>query len=476
MNKRSGDGGLPADMTAGEVLDAVIQSSFDGIFVTDNNGIVLYMNAACERLEEISSEKLIGRRMEDLVREGIYSDSVSLRVIKEKAPITIIQKTRTGKEIMVTGSPYMKNGQLKLVITNERDITDLNRLKRQVREKGQIAEKFAEELKLLRAKNTGVDGFVSKSKAMCDLMQVAVKIAQVDTTVLIQGETGVGKEVLAKIIYRNGSRKSKPFIDVNCGAIPENLLESELFGYEEGAFTGARKGGKQGLLEIANGGILFLDEIGDLPLNLQVKLLRFLQERKIVRVGGVKEIDIDVRIIAATNKNLQDAVERGEFRSDLFYRLSVVPIFVPSLRQRKDDIEPLMQFFLVKFNEQYNMNKSISPGAVRLLINYEWPGNVRELENMVERLLVTCPEDVIEPGHLGSHLIESQKLDLDLERMGISTLKEATEKFEKEFLVQMLKNFHTISDLARALGVDRSTIVRKIKKYRLGNKILLADE
>lgn len=449
-----------------DLLGAVLDSSYDGIFITDGDGRVLYMNYACERLEGIEASSIVGKYMAELVVDGVYNDSVSLRVIRDGRPVTIIQKTRGGKELMVSGTPVFSSGRLVLVVTNERDVTELSDLRRRLEEHGRMAAKYEREIELLRAKNSGsIEGIVFKSKQMASLIEVAMRVAAVDSTVLIQGESGVGKEVIAKLIYKHSTREAGPFVDINCGAIPENLLESELFGYEEGAFTGARKGGKEGLLEVADKGTLFLDEVGELPLALQVKLLNFLQDRHFVRVGGSKQITVDVRIIAATNRDLNAAVEEGKFRSDLFYRLSVVPIVVPPLRQRRDDIEPLVKHFQTVFWSRYGMEKNISPAAMKILINYEWPGNVRELENLIERLVLTCPDDVIYPEHLGGYLTDIGKIVNRLVEGGVMTLQDASEKFERMYMKEMSRHFKGTTDMARALGVNRSTIIRKMKKY-----------
>jgi len=459
--------GAVDNMRAEETLRAILEHSYDGIFVTDGDGVVMHMNKACERIEETSADAIVGRRMDELVREGLYSESVSVQVIKEGRPVTLLQKTGTGKEVMVTGTPVFKDGRLTMVITNERDVTELNRLKRQVREHGDIARKYEEELKLLRAKNVNMGGIVTRSRVMQTLLQTARRVAQVETSVLITGESGTGKELLAKMIHRNSQRREGPFIEINCGALPETLFESELFGYEAGAFTGASKTGKPGLVELAIGGTIFFDEVGELSLGMQVKLLRFLQERVIVRVGGTKEIGVDVRIIAATNRNLQEGVDAGSFRSDLFYRLSVIPLSLPPLRQRREDVEPLIYHFQDGFNKQYEMRKNFSPEAVKLLSAYEWPGNVRELENLVERLLVTTTDHVIEPRHLGGYLFEADRLPLETDGPEPGTLKDAVEQFEKRFLGEVMKSFTGTAEMAQALGVDRSTIVRKLRRYGL---------
>lgn len=300
---------------------------------------------------------------------------------------------------------------------------------------------------------------------MENILQLAAKIADVDSTVLILGESGVGKEVIARFIHKRSHRDKGPFVKINCGAIPETLLESELFGYETGAFTGAKRQGKPGLIEMANEGTLFLDEIGELPLNLQVKLLQVLQEHRLVRIGGIKPITVNIRVIAATNRDIENMVKKGEFREDLFYRLNVVPITIPPLRERRDDIIPLIYHFLEEYNRKYDKAKKISAEAKDILIKYNWPGNVRELENTVERLVVTVEEDVILPHHLPENLKE---INIPLKVVnvdGIIPLKDAVEMVERQLLHKAVEQCNSTYDIAKILGVNQSTVVRKIQKY-----------
>lgn len=280
---------------------------------------------------------------------------------------------------------------------------------------------------------------------------------------MILGESGVGKEVIAKTIHKTSNRNKDPFIVVNCGAIPENLIESELFGFEKGSFTDAKQQ-KIGLFEIANGGTLFLDEIGDLPLIMQVKILRAIQEREIMRIGGKKQIHLDVRIVAATNKNLEEMVSLGTFRDDLFYRLNVVQIVIPPLRERIDDIPPLIVFFLNKFNSKYNCKKSLAPGLLNILTYYNWPGNIRELENVVESLIVLCPYDIIGVDYLPNNII---KTSIGLQENGIMPLKDAVEQAEKRVIALAMEHYKSSRKAADVLKVNHVTITRKIKKYNI---------
>ncbi|NLD45677.1 MAG: sigma 54-interacting transcriptional regulator [Clostridiaceae bacterium] len=299
------------------------------------------------------------------------------------------------------------------------------------------------------------------------VVDLALTAAGFDSRVLIEGETGVGKEVIAKLIYRNSKRKGKPFLAVNCGAIPETLLESELFGYEGGAFTGADKSGKKGFFELADGGVLFLDEIGEISPSFQVKLLRALQENEIMRVGGDCPIKLDVQIIAATNQNLIEKVNSGEFRADLYYRLKVFPIQIPPLRGRKKDIVELVNILLSKSNEKYNMDKQISLNALNLLQNYNWPGNVRELENIIERLVLVTAGDIIKESNVRQLFFSKEMTEISELEEEEPSFDEMIESVEKEILVQSINEYKTTAQMEKALRMSRSTLNRKLRKYGL---------
>lgn len=313
---------------------------------------------------------------------------------------------------------------------------------------------------------SGPPAVVAYSIEMGRMLQLASRVAPVNTTVLILGESGVGKEVVARFIHRTSPRREGPFVNINCGAIPANLLESELFGYEAGAFTGARREGKPGMIEVASGGTLFLDEISELPGDLQVKLLQVIQERRLTRVGGVKAVAVDIRIIAATNRDLAGMVGRGEFRADLFYRLNVVPITIPPLREREDDIIPLIYHFLEKFNRAHGFRKTMTEEAREALTRYSWPGNVRELENLIERLVVTVEGDQISAGDLPRHVRDDGGRGRGKVVVGgIMPLRQAIEEVERQIIERALAEKRSTYSMAKILGVNQSTVVRKIRKY-----------
>lgn len=378
-----------------EDYQAILDKMDDGIFIVNRQGSIIAVNKAVEKNGGKKMHELIGRNIDELVKEGYCTEFVSRRVIESGREEILVQHTKDNKELLVTGRPYYKNGQLEMVVACERDVTELAKTKEKLSKVKIMNEEYQKELEYLRKVNSQSSGVVSVSRNMKQTIEMAKKVARLDTTVLIQGESGTGKEVLAKLICSESPRSMKPFIKVNCGAIPENLLESEMFGYVEGAFTGAKKAGKEGYFGMANGGTIFLDEVNELPFNLQVKLLRVIQEREMMPVGSDRPVKLDIRIIASTNKDLKKLVARGKFRQDLYYRISVVSINIPPLRERREDIVQLVKHFIGQFNVKYGLNKRISAKAQKLFLNYDWPGNVRELENMVECLIAVTEDDLI---------------------------------------------------------------------------------
>ncbi|NLI11347.1 MAG: sigma 54-interacting transcriptional regulator [Peptococcaceae bacterium] len=309
---------------------------------------------------------------------------------------------------------------------------------------------------------------IAHSNTFMRTIDLATRVAQTDSTVLILGESGVGKEVIAHLIYQLNKRREKgAFIKINCGAIPEDLLESELFGYDTGAFTGAKKEGKKGMFELAQQGVIFLDEIAELPLRLQVKLLRVLQEKEFFRLGAVKPVNADVQIIAATNKDLLEAVKAKSFREDLYYRLNVVPIVVPPLRERWEDIVPLILLYLNEFNEKYKQSKFFSSECLKVMLSYSWPGNVRQLANLIERLVVTCEEQMIRvqdlPGEIKTPVSISDRFHIN-ESL---SLPEALSRLEREMVEWTMRRYRSTYKAAKALGVSQSTVARCVKKYGL---------
>lgn len=447
-------------------LDAIIDSSFDGLYITDGTGLTLRLNKAYERITGIDANEFIGKNVNTIESEGIVSESVTALVLQKREPVTISQEMRTGKTTLTTGNPvYDDAGKIFRVVSNVRDITELNELRQKLEEVEGLSQHYETQLRTLKLQYTGSDNLITNSSKMKILLSTVMRLAQFDSTILITGESGTGKELIAEIIHNYSNRKEEPFIKVNCGAIPETLLESELFGYDYGAFTGAKKEGKPGYFQLASGGTLFLDEIGDLPFNLQVKLLRVLQNKEIVRVGGTKSIAIDVRIVTGTNHNLLELVDKKLFREDLYYRLNVVPINVPPLRERKEDIPPLVSHFMKLYNRKHKLNKRISPDIIDIFMNYNWPGNVRELENLIERLIVVTTRDLITREDLPTSLSFGLPSYAEVIVSGIIPLQEAIEKVEKQILEKAYQKYRTSRQMAKELKVDASTVVRKAAKY-----------
>ena len=444
-------------------LDAIIESSFDGIYITDGKANTLKINKSYEKITGLQRKDMLNRNMYELEKEGYISRSATLMVLKNRKSNTIEQEFSTGKKVLVSSNPIFDDkGNISMVVTNVRDITELYELQEQLVKNMKLTEKYYSEIEAMRIQYLNLSDIIAKDKAMLDLLEVAKRVANVDTTVLILGETGVGKEEIAKFIYQNSMRRDKNFIKINCGAIPQNLIESELFGYVKGAFTGANKEGKMGLFEVAVGSTVFLDEIGELPLDIQVKLLNVLQEGEVERVGAVKPIKIDVRVLAATNRNLEDMTKDKSFRADLYYRLNVVPLTVPPLRERREDIVPLVQHFLSQLNSKYNFDKTFTIEAMNTLYNYSWPGNVRELKNIVERVIVMSSSDKIFENDLP---IKNPTSFIEKNSGDICNLREAVGKVEAKLISQAFNNTGNVRDAAKILGIDASTFVRKRKRY-----------
>lgn len=443
-----------------EDLIPILDSIRDCIFIDNADGYALWINSAGEELYRIKKEEIIGKHCTYLEHQGIFSPSVVKRVMKEKKEVSILHQNRDGKRLLTTGIPiFDEKGELSKIITTSHDITELTELQNQL-------EDMQSELSDLKAGDTYYD-IIANSPAMFSVIQIVERLAHVDTTILLTGESGSGKGVIAKLLHRIGNRKEHPFVSINCGAIPENLLESELFGYESGAFTGSRKEGKKGLFEAAQGGTIFLDEISELPLNLQVKILQAIQEKEICRVGGLIGIPVDVRIISATNQNLTQMVDQGRFRQDLFYRLNVVPIAIPPLRDRPEDIVPMIRIFLQNNNRKFGTSKTMDADAMSAMLKYSWPGNVRELENIIERLVITAKDKNIGLKDLPSYIFDSTKSTGVINIGERENLQETLREVERQILTAAQNKYGTTREIAKALGISQPSVVRKLAKHGL---------
>lgn len=452
------------------ILNTIIQTSNNNITITDEKGYILQTNPTHWSVYGITTDYVIGKSVYQLQEEGILTPSISAMVIEAQKEIQIMQHTSTGKILMSQAYPIFNNvGKLVRVISYAQDQTEIHNLHNQYEQLERKIKGYQTEVEELRQK----EGIIYRSKEMQQIIKTIHRIAASDATVLLLGESGVGKSMFAHSIHSYSHRQKEPFIEVNCSTIPENLFESEMFGYESGSFTGAQKQGKQGLIQQAHNGTLFLDEIGELPLTIQVKLLKVLQEKKFLPIGGKKEIHVDFRLVTATNQNLEDMVQKGTFRLDLYYRLNVIPLYIPSLRERKEDITMLINYYLNLMNKKYQTLKKLHSSTYDILIQYSWPGNVRELENLVERLILTTEETIISPNSLPPSILtqtptESMESSFFIEQT-ISEdqdLKTVLEKVEKWMILKAHDQCKSTYEMAKILGISQPSVVRKLKKYK----------
>ncbi len=430
-----------------ELLEIVFDNVDNGIYLTDGRGVTIRVNRTFEEMSGIKNEDLAGKSLYQLVQDGYFTGSASLLVLERKAPATATYSTRTNRKLLVKGKPiFGPDGEIRYIVNTIWDLTvvDYNR---------EIDSDTARDHLLAE------EDIIACSDSMMQVIDLALRVANTDSTILLTGESGVGKSLVARMVHRTSGRKSYPLMQINCAAIPETLIESELFGYEPGAFTGADRKGKQGLFEIADGGTVFLDEISELPLHLQSKLLGVIQEKEFFRIGGRKVKSVDVRLVAATNRDLTRLVAEGKFREDLYYRLNVVPIPIPPLRERRADIRALAGYFLDRCNRKYHKYKRFSESLVEAMEAMPWKGNIRELENFIERIVVTSPVDLIS----GESLAPGG--GLSKYRQGMS-LKQALAEYEKEILLQAQKTYRTTRKIAAALGISQPSAARKLKQIK----------
>ena len=440
----------------------IVNSIYDGVCIYDGQGRPVYANAAHMKNLGFETDEFWKIDLHAMMKMNppLVSRAVTLEVLENRQPLTgVVDYYRTGKSCLVSAMPfYLDTGEL-LVTSIIRDVTELLNLQRRVEESEALQENYRSRVKELESNYINPTIARTKSKAMSDIFEKASRIFNISAPVLLEGETGVGKDFFAKYLYEN-SLMEGPFIKVNCGAIPDNLLESELFGYEAGAFTGANKKGKAGLIELADNGTLYLDEIADLPLALQVKLLGVIQDRQVSRLGSTKQKSINFRIIAATNADLKTRIAAGQFRADLYYRLNVIGFYIPPLRRRREDIFPLADFFLKELNSEYGKHVFFEPRAIQLLNSYDWPGNIRELKNTLERIVVMINQSCITREILEQNLLSwSRKSDSET---GFTSalwdmpggLKEKMARVEQAIIADAIREHRTLGEAA-----DRKSVV-----------------
>lgn len=467
-----------------EVLDekslrVIMDHSYDPIFVTDKYGNCLlntesYFMAA--RTLGVSPKELIGKNVKDLVAAGVYDWSPTLETIKTGSVVTGLMRARNGSKMMATSTPIMdEDGEIKMIVTNIRDKDLVEQYIDELDREKSKSKRYKTAVEYLSAVDNKRSILVAESPQMQKIMKSANSIAKTDSTVMLSGESGTGKEVLARYIHRFSQRAKEPFIPVNCAAIPDNLFESEFFGYVKGAFTGANSQGKLGLFEIAHKGTLFLDEIGELPLAMQSKLLRVLETGEIQRLGSTKMQQVNVRLIAATNRDLKEIVDQKLFRSDLYYRLNVIPISLPPLRERHEDIVAFANKFLKELNSKYGLHKKFNPQTIHELLNYSWPGNIRELRNIIEREVITSSDDFLRINldcvrSIKTNFASAERIENASEHKG--SLKSVLKEVEAEYINQVLNECNgKMGEAASRLGIHRTMLYRKIHTKKVNEEI-----
>jgi PAS domain S-box-containing protein len=450
---------LLALRAANNELNEIIELSADGLVSLDHNGVILRMNRAYEEIVGIRAGDYLGKPARLIQEAGHLPDLVSNYVLKDLKPRNIFVKLKN-KEVLLTGRPvFNEQGVLIRVVANIRDMTELNHLRTSLKSFHELTHRYETEIQRLRAREFETE-IIGHSPAVKRSLELAIQASMVDSTALVCGETGTGKELFAKTIHRLSQRAAGPFIAINCSALPETLLESELFGYDPGAFTGAQRDGKIGLFEAAQKGTVFLDEISEVPLSTQVKLLRVIQEKRLRRLGSHQEKEIDIRIIAASNKELKELIRGGRFREDLYYRLNIIRITIPPLRERREDIPLLAAHFLEGFNKKFGRRKQLTPPMLSMLAAHDWPGNVRELENTIERFTVLSGDMCLDGGTALADTAADRRRAPEA-----AGLRDQVATAERDIILNAHRECGSTRKMALKLNISQATIVRKLRKY-----------
>ncbi len=447
-------------------LEAIFESSYDGLYITDGNADTIRVNSAYERITGLSRENLIGYNMLELIEQDIFDHSATIEVLKKKKPISIIQKIKNDKQVVVTGTPiFGDKDEIVLVVTNVRDITELNQLRDELEKSLLISSRYCEYLNEYNEIEHILKETVVKSQATVQVIRKAIKVAKVDSHVLLLGESGVGKSMMARIIHQMSPRKDRPFIKINCAAIPDSLMESELFGFEKGSFTGAKASGKAGLIEAGHGGTVFFDEISELKFDMQAKLLNVIEEKIFTKIGSTIPTHVDVNIIAATNKDLKEMIIKGGFRKDLYYRLNVVPITIPPLRKRIEDIPILVSNILEKFNREKKLDKHLDSKVLERIMQYDFPGNIRELLNIMENMIIMSDGEQITLDDLPIELKSPLSASYDIPIGEENSLKDIMGIFEARIIRNALHINGDILSASKSLDIHHTTLWRKMNRY-----------
>lgn len=443
------------------------------IIIADGQGKVIFCNdkyiEVCKYdTVGVTAETIVGLSMGDVLRKGAldFRQSAILQCLERREKIREIFQAPLYKLVMSTAVPiFNAEGKIKFVYTMVQDESEIVRLAATSQEVRDMYTRYLEKNEAILANRV-----VIVSESMKRIVDDCLQVSNSDISILVLGESGVGKDVISRLIHDNSNRRNKPFVALNCGAIPENLIESELFGYAPGAFTGASKAGKIGIFEAANNGTIMLDEIGDLPLHIQVKLLRVLENRQVTRIGSVRPVQVDFRLISATNKNLLEKVRTGEFRKDLYYRINAFRVTIPPLRERTDDISAMATHYLSLYNLKYKLNRRISGESTKELLYYKWPGNIRELRNVLEQLVILSKTDEIEAELIRTVLYsgEDHGDEPAVVVKRLIPMKEAVTMTESQLLEMVRQVENSSYKAARLLKVDQTTVLRKLKKYNIG--------